>query len=259
MDNGSTTLLSPILDLSANPDATISYWRWYVNNGNSAVDDSLVIDISNNGGSSWTNVETIGPGNPEASGGWFQTVLTVSDFVTPTSQVRMRFIASDLGSGSIVEAAIDDFAASEVNCGGTIGSFCDPSVANSSGLPGLMTATGSVVATDNDITLSASQLPASQFAYFIAGTAEAPGFTPANSMGTLCLGGSLARFNDLSQIFSTGQTGTGNVMIDLTSIPTNPVQSVMAGQSWYFQCWYRDSFLGNTTSNFTNGAVVNFE
>lgn len=259
VDNGSTTLLSPLFDLSANPGATISYWRWYVNNGNSAVDDSFVIDISNDGGSSWTNVETLGPGHPEASGGWFQHTLTVSDFVTPTAQVRLRFIASDLGSGSIVEAAIDDLEVAEVSCGGTISTFCDPSVANSTGLPGLMSATGSVVAADNDLTLSASQLPPSQFAYFIAGTESAAGFTPASSMGTLCLGGSLARFNALSQIFSTGGTGTGSVMIDLTNIPTNPAQPVLAGQSWYFQCWYRDFFLASSTSNFTNGSVVSFE
>ena len=31
VDNGKTTLLTPILDLTSYPDPHISYWRWYSN------------------------------------------------------------------------------------------------------------------------------------------------------------------------------------------------------------------------------------
>ncbi|MCZ6611292.1 MAG: hypothetical protein O6941_01550, partial [Planctomycetota bacterium] len=60
--------------------------------------------------------ETVGPGGPQTSGGWIFRQFGVADFVAPTAQVRVRFIASDEGSGSLVEAAVDDFTVSEVVC-----------------------------------------------------------------------------------------------------------------------------------------------
>ena len=117
VDGGSTTLLSPVLDLSANPEAMVSYARWYSNaSGASPGADTFVIEISNNNGGTWTNLETVGPTGPATLGGWIDVSFRVADFVPVTDQVRLRFIASDLGSGSIVEAAIDDFAVSSVDC-----------------------------------------------------------------------------------------------------------------------------------------------
>lgn len=133
VDNGRTTLLSPVFDLSFNPDAEISYWRWYANTiSSSPGDDVFMVDITSDG-TTWVNVETIGPTGQIARGGWAQHAFRVADFVNPSATVQMRFIAADLGGGSIVEAAIDDFlitepicvgvpvcTAPDVNCDGTI-------------------------------------------------------------------------------------------------------------------------------------------
>jgi len=117
VDNGQTTLTSPLLDLSEAGDPIISYWRWYSNDeGASPNADVFVVDISNDDGGSWTNVETVGPAGAETSGGWFYHVFHVTEFVTPTAQVKLRFIASDEGSGSIVEAAVDDFEVVQIHC-----------------------------------------------------------------------------------------------------------------------------------------------
>ena len=117
VDGGETTLISPLLDLTDAADATIGYWRWYSNHlGYPASQDVFVVDISNNSGAAWTNVETIGPYGEETEGGWFYHELRVADFVTPTATVLLRFIASDEGRDSAIEAAIDDVTVTAYDC-----------------------------------------------------------------------------------------------------------------------------------------------
>ncbi|MGV6814148.1 MAG: matrixin family metalloprotease [Phycisphaerales bacterium] len=111
VDGGQTILTSPTFDMSTTPEAKISYSRWYDNTGagtgTAPGEDIFVVQISNNNGSSWTTLETVGPSTPESSGGWFNVEHRVADFVTPTSTVKIRFIAEDIGDGSVVEAAVD--------------------------------------------------------------------------------------------------------------------------------------------------------
>lgn len=117
VDGGKTTLKSPTINLSAVSEPTIGYWRWYSNDkGDSPHADTFVVDISNNNGSTWVNVETVGPTGTETSGGWYYHEFRVADKVTPTAQIKMRFVAQDQGSGSIIEAAIDDFKVSAYTC-----------------------------------------------------------------------------------------------------------------------------------------------
>lgn len=116
IDNGKTTLLSAVYDLSANPAAEISYWRWYANTvTTSPGDDVFRVDITSDG-STWVNVETIGPGGQVARGGWAKHAFRVGDFVNPSATVRVRFIAEDANPGGIVEAAIDEFAITQPSC-----------------------------------------------------------------------------------------------------------------------------------------------
>ncbi len=117
IDGGKTTLFSPIFDATAG-DTTVSYWRWYSNDtGAEPNTDVFVIDISNNGGGAWTNVETVGPAGVEASAGWFFHEFLITDTgLAPTANMQMRFVASDEAPGSLVEAAIDDFLVTSVAC-----------------------------------------------------------------------------------------------------------------------------------------------
>lgn len=117
IDGGRTTLTTPVLDLSqANESATISYWRWFSNSaGAGPFEDVFRIDISNNNGQTWTNVEIVGP-TGEVSGGWFQHSFRPADLLPLTAQMRMRFVAADEGSGSVVEAAIDAFRIETLLC-----------------------------------------------------------------------------------------------------------------------------------------------
>ncbi len=104
VDNGSVTLITAPLDLSATADPVITYWAWYSNNQGSVVDDEWVVDMSNDG-VNWVNVVT----RSASTSGWELFEHRVADYVTISEAVLVRFVATDTGSGSIVEAAVDDF------------------------------------------------------------------------------------------------------------------------------------------------------
>ena len=128
VDAGRTTLLSPTFDFSSYAHAVVGYWRWYSNNQGGAPNaDTFRVDITNNNGANWVNVETVGPAGPEAGGGWYYHEFATTDFVTLTAQMRLRFIAEDLGGASIIEAALDDFQVREVGCDETP---CPPDLNN---------------------------------------------------------------------------------------------------------------------------------
>ncbi len=105
VDGGTTTLISPILDASTPGEAFIVYHRWYSNDQGSGPNaDSMPVSISNDGGATWTLLEDVS----ENANAWVRVEHRIADFVAPTSQVRLRFQARDLGTGSIVEAGVDD-------------------------------------------------------------------------------------------------------------------------------------------------------
>lgn len=117
VDGGATSLVSNPIDLSATESATISYARWYSNNtGASPNADVFEVFVSDDDGQTYQLVETVGPAGAGTSGGWIETGFNVGDFVALTSTVRVKFVASDLGAGSIVEAGIDDVRIIGVSC-----------------------------------------------------------------------------------------------------------------------------------------------
>jgi choice-of-anchor B domain-containing protein len=106
VDNGFTTLISPVLDLSTAGEAEISYYRWLSREANTQPGGSLRVDVSNDGGSSWSQIELI---DFEANS-WNPSVGNVRALVPLTSQMRFRFVA-DSGPNSLdgtTEAAVDD-------------------------------------------------------------------------------------------------------------------------------------------------------
>ena len=258
VDGGSTTLRTPILDMSSLNDPTVSYYRWYSNDqGASPNADVFVVEISNDGGSSWSLVESVGPSGAGTAGGWIQHAFSVSSILTPTAQMQMRFIASDLGSGSIVEAAVDDFEVSDVNCGDGIGTvYCDAEN-NSTGREATVLATGSAEAALNDLTLTVIDLPFLSSGYFIVSRNQGFVANPGGSQGNLCVGSGTGRY--LGQVGNSGFVGSFSISVDTTAIP-QPSMSVPAlpGETWNCQCWYRDQNPGNT-SNFSRGYSVTFQ
>ena len=258
VDNGRTTLVSPSYDLSAMFSPTISYWRWYVNNGNGTVDDDFIVEISNNG-SNWVEAERLTPGSPQAGGGWFQHSVRVLDFVTLSSNVQLRFIAADEGGGSIVEAAIDDLEVIDVDCGPCAGvnvtNYCTTSP-NSVGTGALLSSTGSTSVGANDFGLyafnSVPNVPG--IFYYGAGQASLP-----FGNGIRCVGAAGVGIFRLQPATVSSAFGDAVRAVDLTSAPagSGPGQ-INAGDTWYFQFWYRDVAAGGAGFNLSDAIAATF-
>jgi hypothetical protein len=137
-------------------------------------------------------------------------------------------------------------------------SYCSANP-NSTGTAASITALGSVSAAANALTLSASALPLHAFGFFMTSRTQDFIANPAGSQGNLCLGGASGRFVGPGQVQSSGAAGRFSLALDLTQQPTPTGPTiVVAGETWSFQAWYRDSLGGQATSNFTNGVVITF-
>jgi len=113
VDGGTTTLTSPTFSLAGYQDGIVSYARWYSNNTGSAPNaDSMPIEISSDGGTTWVQMELV----TENLNAWATKSFRVGQFVQPTATMKVRFRARDEGSGSLVEAGVDDFRVEGIGC-----------------------------------------------------------------------------------------------------------------------------------------------
>ncbi|MBT3316964.1 T9SS type A sorting domain-containing protein [bacterium] len=104
VDGGTTTLLSPVFDLNGYNDVTVSYRRWYTNDtGFGPGEDFWVVEVSDGG--SWVELEN----TTSSDRSWSLQSFALDGLIGMTSTVQFRFIASDYGNGSVVEAGVDEF------------------------------------------------------------------------------------------------------------------------------------------------------
>ena len=105
VDNGKTTLISPIYDFSEYPNLIMSFWMWYSNGfGENPNEDSFLLDVSNDSGSTWFNLKSYN----KTTYDWIKKDIILSDYINLTDKMLLRFIASDLNDSSLVEVALDD-------------------------------------------------------------------------------------------------------------------------------------------------------
>ena len=104
VDGGRTSLISPIFDATPYPAPRLTYRRWYTNDAGGAADDSFLVQISSDGGTSWALLESV----TTSVADWIPASINIASAATVTDSMRLRFVAIDTGANSIVEAAIDD-------------------------------------------------------------------------------------------------------------------------------------------------------
>ena len=121
VDGGSVILTSPTMNASGGGEAILSYARWYDNTGAGTGGNpgthTFDVAVSNNNGSSWVALESVGPATSESSGGWYYKSFPLSTVLPLTSQMKVRFTASDsAASPAVVEAAVDAVKLETVIC-----------------------------------------------------------------------------------------------------------------------------------------------
>jgi hypothetical protein len=101
VDDGKTTLFSPLFDLSGEIYARLSLWVWtrFLN------DDVFAIDISNDGGATWWPLAAL---DTDLDVWHALSVELRREEIAYSDQMQLRFVASDYGVNTLVECGVDD-------------------------------------------------------------------------------------------------------------------------------------------------------
>ncbi|HMB71583.1 MAG TPA: FlgD immunoglobulin-like domain containing protein [bacterium] len=117
IDAGTVELFSPVWDVSSFAEVTLKYERFYNNNtGADPNNDTFIVEVSNDGGSNWTEIEN----TMASTGNWTTMSVDIDAMFGTPGQVQLHFVASDLNAGSIVEAGVDDVRILAANSGGAV-------------------------------------------------------------------------------------------------------------------------------------------
>ncbi|MGV6828297.1 MAG: T9SS type A sorting domain-containing protein [Flavobacteriales bacterium] len=107
VDGGKTTVTSPIFS-NLNDTSIIEFYKWFVHGAGFTfpAQGQWKMEITNNG-TNWLEIENTQYGDHR---NWINSKYKISDLITLSNTIQVRFVASDFGAGSIVEALVDDFS-----------------------------------------------------------------------------------------------------------------------------------------------------
>jgi len=110
IDNGEVIATSPTFDGSGLGGLNLDMWRWFFNEDNDDSGDYYYLEVSNDNGGSWTQLENI-PGTVTGTNSWTNVSFDVAAHITLTSTMKIRVRAADgPATGDLVELAIDDIS-----------------------------------------------------------------------------------------------------------------------------------------------------
>ncbi|MFN0196381.1 MAG: M14 family zinc carboxypeptidase, partial [Planctomycetaceae bacterium] len=137
--NGITTLTSPAFNITGDGEAYVSFWAFF-NNSNGA-GDRFEVSLSSNNGTNWVSLVDITSPTYVTTETvyWRRYLFRVSDYITPSTQTKLRFVARNAAPvTNLVEAAVDDVEFFRV--------YCPP-------IPGDLDSDGFVDVSDHEILL----------------------------------------------------------------------------------------------------------
>ncbi len=106
IDDGSTSVYTPVYDLTGAEHAVVKYWRWYSNDKGADPNNDIWWVAARSNGGPWQNLEY----DQSNQNAWVPREFDLVDlFGGDPGNVQIKFVGSDLNAGSIVEAAVDDF------------------------------------------------------------------------------------------------------------------------------------------------------
>lgn len=107
LDNGNTTLRSPLFDLTTYTNPYISFYTWFFNDGGqgTAPNDSFTVYLSNG----FDTVSLVRMNADSLQSEWAYHQFRVEDFVFKAINMRLLITAVDESPGHLVEVAIDKF------------------------------------------------------------------------------------------------------------------------------------------------------
>lgn len=127
--------------------------------------------------------------------------------------------------------------------------FCVTSP-NTAGPGAVMSSTGSTRISLNDFTLQAYGLPPNKTCIFFYGQ-DQTAFAPFGN-GTRCIANPFFRL----PLTTSNLFGDAELAVDLNNLPNNG--DISAGESWGFQCWYRDPQAAGASTNVSDGLTTNW-
>lgn len=105
VDGGSTTIVSPVIDLAGTvfPILQLNQW-WSSHLGTCPSEDAFQAEVSFDGGGTWIPMRS----DVEGDVVWTTVQIRLAEYGTPTATTRFRFTAGDLDGASLIEAGLDD-------------------------------------------------------------------------------------------------------------------------------------------------------
>ncbi|MCY2961948.1 MAG: M14 family metallopeptidase [Planctomycetota bacterium] len=101
--DGTTTLTSPRFSAAGFPSVELEYARWFACQPGGPLDDRLLVQVSNDDGNSWFQVE-----NPANANAWTKSTFDLGAILPLTHRMRLRVTCADSPNNDITEAALDD-------------------------------------------------------------------------------------------------------------------------------------------------------